>query len=102
MALYKNTADYYETQKDYEKALAYTNKYYQISDSVKGKELQFQIRKMEEQYNSEKNETEITLLKKDKLINDEKLQRQKTLKYAGYSISLLLLLMGYLPLKEFA
>ncbi len=100
MALYKNTADYYETQKDYEKALAYTNKYYQISDSVKGKELQFQIRKMEEQYNSEKNETEITLLKKDKLINDEKLQRQKTLKYAGYSISLLLLLMGLFAIKR--
>ena len=100
MALYKNSAEYYEKQKDFEKALAYTNKYYQLNDSLKGNELQFQFRQMEEEYNVGKKETEIALLKKDKAIDVEKLQRQKILKYSGYSISLLLLLMGIFAIKR--
>lgn len=100
IALYRNTADYYEQQKDYEKALLYTNKYYQLNDSVKGKELLFRIRQMEEQYNVNTKENEIVLLKKDKLINEQKLQRQKILKYSAYAISLLLLLMGLFVIKR--
>ncbi len=100
IAVYRNTADYYTSTGDFEKALSYTNKYYQLYDSLKSSELQFQFRQMEEQFNSDKKENEIALLKKDKLIDKGNLQQQKILKYAGYSISLLLLLMSIFIFKR--
>ena len=74
---FKNMADFYAANKQFEKALEYNNKYYGVIDSIQNNELQLQIKKMEEQYTVEKKEKEITILKKDRLINQASLQRQK-------------------------
>jgi signal transduction histidine kinase len=89
----KNMADFYAANKQFDKALAYNNKYHEVIDSIRNNELQLQVRKMEEQYNVEKKEKEITLLKKDKELQRQKLLRQRLL-FAGAAILLLLALCG--------
>lgn len=76
---YKNLADYYAQKEQYEKALEYTNKYYQLRDTLKGNEILAQFKNIEEQYNKEKNEKQIILLQKDHQINEQKLNRQRFL-----------------------
>lgn len=65
---YKNMADFYMSNKQFDKALEYTNKYHLAIDIIQNNDLQLQVRKMEEQYKVEKKDKVITLLKKDKEI----------------------------------
>ena len=90
---YKNMADFYAANKQFDKALEYNNKYHQAIDSIQNNDLQLQIRKMEEQYNVEKKEKEIALLKKDQELQQQKLQRRNLLT-AGSGILALLALFG--------
>ncbi len=90
---FKNMADFYAGNQQFDKALEYTNKYHHVIDSIRNNDLQLQVRKMEEQYNVEKKEKEITLLKKDKELQRQKLLRQRLL-FAGAAILLLLALCG--------
>ena len=76
---YKNLADYYTQTKQLEKALEYTNKYYELRDTLKSNEILAQFKTIEEQYNKEKNEKQIILLQKDKEISEQKLSRQRFL-----------------------
>jgi signal transduction histidine kinase len=76
---YKHLADYYETIKRYDKALEYTNRYHSLNDSIQNHEIQTQFKKIEEQYNRDKNEKQISLLQKDQLINKQQLQQQRYL-----------------------
>ncbi|MEO7265455.1 MAG: tetratricopeptide repeat protein [Ferruginibacter sp.] len=98
---FKNMSDFYAANKQFEKALEYNNKYHQSMDSVRNNELQLQMNKMEEQYNVEKKEKEITILKKDQLINKASLQEQKIIKYALALLVSLLILIGFLSLNRF-
>jgi two-component system, NarL family, sensor histidine kinase UhpB len=88
---YKNMADFYTANKQFDKALEYNNKYYQAVDSIQNNDLQLQIRKMEEQYRVEKKEKEITLLKKDKELQQQKLQRRNLLTIGSAALALLAL-----------
>jgi len=76
---YKNLADYYTQNNQFDKALEYTNKYHELRDSLKGNEILAQFKTIEEQYNKEKNEKQIMLLQKDQAINEQKLNRQRFL-----------------------
>ncbi len=76
---YKNLADYYTLNKEYDKALEYTKKFHEIRDSIKNNEILAQFKTIEEQYNKEKNEKQIVLLQKDQQINEQKLNRQRFL-----------------------
>ncbi len=76
---YKNLANYYTQNKQYEKALEYTNKFTSLRDSLKSNEVLAQLKTIEEQYNKEKNEKQIIVLQKDKEINEQKLNRQRFL-----------------------
>ncbi len=76
---YKNLADYYAQNKQYEKALEYTTRFNELRDSIKSNEVLAQLKTIEEQYNKEKNEKQIILLQKDKQINEQKLNRQQFL-----------------------
>ncbi len=89
----KNMVDFYTANKQYDKALDYTNKYHQAIDSIRNNDLQIQIKKMEEQYTVDKKEKEITLLKKDKELQRQKLFRQRSL-FAGAALLLLLSFVG--------
>lgn len=76
---YKNLADYYTKNNQYEKALEYTNRYYQLRDTIKSNEILAEFKNIEEKYNKEKNEKQIVLLQKDQQINEQKLSRQRFL-----------------------
>ena len=76
---YKNLADYYTQTKQLDKALEYTNKYYNLRDTLKSNEILAHFKTIEEEYNKEKNEKQIILLQKDNEINEQKLNRQRFL-----------------------
>lgn len=98
---YKNMVDFYTANKEFEKALAYNNKYHQAIDSIENKDLLLQIKKMEELYNVEKKEKEITLLKKDQELTKALLQKQKVFQYGAFLLSGLLLLSGFLLFNRY-
>ena len=98
---YKYLADYYANKKEFDKALEYTNKLHQVSDSVQGKDLQLEIKKLEEQYNFEKKEKEIVLLKKDQQLSQASLQRQKAFQYGAVIFLGMLVLIGFLVINRY-
>jgi two-component system, NarL family, sensor histidine kinase UhpB len=98
---YQYLADYYANKKEFAKALEYTNKLHQATDSMQGKDLQLEIKKMEEQYNFEKKEKEIILLKKDQQLSLANLQKQKTFQYGAIIFLGMLLLMGFLIINRY-
>ena len=98
---YQYLADYYANKKEFAKALEYTNKLHQANDSVQGKDLQLEIKKLEEQYNFEKKEKEIALLKKDQQLSLANLQKQKSFQYGAIIFLAMLLLIGFLVINRY-
>ena len=98
---YQYLADYYANKKEFAKALEYTNKLHQANDSVQGKDLQLEIKKLEEQYNFEKKEKEIALLKKDQQLSLANLQKQKSFQYGVIIFLAMLLLIGFLVINRY-
>jgi two-component system, NarL family, sensor histidine kinase UhpB len=86
---YKSMARYYAANNDFEKALLYTQKFHAANDSLINNELSLQLRKMEEQYTVEKKEKEIALLKKDGLLNRQKLAQQRYLIISAFVLAVL-------------
>ncbi len=93
---YQNMAAYYESVKQYDKALEFTKKYHEHTDSMQSNELQMQVKKMEEQYNLDKKEKEIAILKKDQLLQQAKFEKQKVYQTAGIIFLALLVLITVL------
>ena len=100
-ASFKNMVDFYTSTRQFEKALAYNDKYYSTVDSIHNNELQLQVNKLNEQYNIEKKEQEIAILKKDQLLNEASLQKEKVIKYAFIIMLPLLLLSGLLGFNKY-
>jgi two-component system, NarL family, sensor histidine kinase UhpB len=105
---YQFLADYYAGNGQYEKALDYTHRYQQEKDSLLSDSLALQISRMEKQYNLDKKEQEITLLKKDQLLNQvtlqrnqAELQRQKNLQIGGIALLALLVLIAFLIVNRY-
>jgi len=93
--MYQFLSNFYAANKQYDKALEYNEKYHSAEDSTHNNELQGYVKKLEQQYNLEKKEKEIALLKKDQQISQESLQRQKIFQYSAYIILFLLMLTGF-------
>jgi len=74
---YKNAADFYTSNELYDKALQYTTKYHRLNDSIQNTELQVQLKQMEQQFNVEKKEKEIEILKKDQQLKQQQLKQQQ-------------------------
>jgi two-component system, NarL family, sensor histidine kinase UhpB len=75
---YAHLSDYYSVNKEFEKALYYLKKHEALSDSVDGNNVLLQIKELEERYNSDKKEQQITLLQKDQQLQTLKLKQQQT------------------------
>jgi signal transduction histidine kinase len=101
LSSYQYLADYYTDSKAFEKALEYTNKLHRANDSLQSRDVQVQIKKMEEQYNFEKKEKEIALLKKDQQLNLVKLQKQKTFQYGTIIFLAMLVFIGFLFINRY-
>jgi signal transduction histidine kinase len=76
---YQKMADWYAAHKQFEKAFKYQKQSQQLDDSVRGHEIVVQLKRMEEEYKSEKKEKEIALLKKDQELQQVTLGRQKAI-----------------------
>jgi two-component system, NarL family, sensor histidine kinase UhpB len=98
---FKNMVDFYIANKEFDKALEYNNKYHLAIDSIENNDLQLQVKKMEELYNVEKKEKEITLLKKDQEINQARLQKQKVFQYGTILLLGLVLLSSLLLFNRY-
>ncbi|MEO7445292.1 MAG: tetratricopeptide repeat protein [Ferruginibacter sp.] len=89
---YEHIAAYYTANGEYEKALEYTKKYNLYKDSLTNNELQGQIKNIEEQYNLDKNQKEIAILKKDQQLQQAKFEKQNL--YQLGSIVVIMLIIG--------
>ena len=74
---YSRLSDYYAANKQFDKAYEYEKKYEELKDTVQGSVVVLQIRKLEEQFETEKKEKEIALLKKDKELHQLELSRER-------------------------
>jgi two-component system sensor histidine kinase UhpB len=75
---YLHLSDYYTLHKDYERALYYFREHKALTDSVEGNEVLLQLKELEEQYQNEKHQQEIELLKKDQELQALALSRERT------------------------
>ena len=112
---YENLAHYYARAGQTQKAFEYLAKYYDVSDSMQDVNTQVQFKKMEGQYNVEKKEHEIALLKKDQQLSHANLDRQravltaqnavlkqqKLFQFGAMIVIALLLLIGFLVINRF-
>lgn len=74
---YSNLAQYYASTKKFDKAYYYLEKYKKIQDSLSGSSIILQIKELEAQFEKEKKEKEIALLKKDQELQKAELSRQR-------------------------
>ncbi|MEP6675994.1 MAG: tetratricopeptide repeat protein [Ferruginibacter sp.] len=86
---YKKLSDFYANTQQYDKALENINKFNSVKDSLTGLNVQVQLRNLEEQYNSEKKIKEISLLKKDNELQQQKFQKQRLLMIGAAVLALL-------------
>lgn len=77
VAAYYNLAEYYANHEQFEKAYRNLKKYEQMNDSMRGNEVLLQIKQLETQYETDKKEQEIALLKKEQQLNEAELKIQK-------------------------
>lgn len=88
---YFGLAKWYASRKQFDKAYENLKQAQQLTDSIKGNQIIFQLKKLEEEYNAEKKEKEIALLKKDQELQTLTLSRQRVIIILG-SIGLISIL----------
>ncbi len=77
-AEYSHLAEYYAANNKFDMAFNYLKKHEQLKDSVEGNVVLLQIKELEEQFQSEKKEQEIVLLKKDQELHALALSRERS------------------------
>jgi serine phosphatase RsbU (regulator of sigma subunit)/tetratricopeptide (TPR) repeat protein len=78
---YQNLAALFLDMKNFEFALAYKDTFYAINDSIYTLDKQAQIMELEKRFNSQQKEEQISLLNKDKIIQNSELKKQRYLIY---------------------
>jgi len=84
-------AELYEKIEDFKKANKYIKEYYTLKDSIFSLEKQNQIVELQEKYKTEKQKTTIDLLKKEKEIDQIKINKQNVYIYTTTFIIVLVL-----------
>jgi two-component system, NarL family, sensor histidine kinase UhpB len=75
---YSRLSQYYDDQNKFDKAYYYLKKHDQLKDSVESSSVLMQMKQLEEQFQSEKHQKEIELLKKDQELQALALSRERT------------------------
>ena len=91
---YKELSDLYKKQHKYQQALDYTNKYYQLKDSIYSIEKDKAVSEVESRYESEKKEQKIVLLQSN-------IKQQKTKERFLLMITILVFLLALLSIFFF-
>ncbi len=78
---YKDLANLYAANQQFEQAYSFLNQYIQLNDSIRGSEIVGQLKSIEQAYQREKNEKEIALLKKDQELKEATIAKQKSDQY---------------------
>jgi serine phosphatase RsbU (regulator of sigma subunit) len=84
-------SSYYENIQDYKNAFIFKEKYMALNDSLLNTDMNKQIAEADAKYKTEKKQTEIELLNKDKIIQQTKIDNQQTQRN-GFIIGLILLI----------
>lgn len=71
-------AEWYASRKQFDKAYENYKQGQRLTDSIQGNQVILQLKKLEEEYNTEKKEKEIALLKKDQELQTLALSRERT------------------------
>ncbi len=100
MDCYYLLAAIYDTLGNGAQAFDYLKRYYLINDVIRSKEYTGQVAQMQTKYETEKKEAEIAGLNAAKLLDAERIARQKTLNYSLIAIAALLLISGFLIFKN--
>ena len=95
MNAYKSLSFIYEEMGNKGEAFTYLKLYNNISDSIRAQEYTGQIAEMQTKYDTEKKEMEISRLGAAKLLDEEKIARQKTMNYSLSAIAALILVSGF-------
>jgi serine phosphatase RsbU (regulator of sigma subunit) len=78
---YRNFAALYKKQKQFEKALKYTNLYNEIKDSILNTDNFKQVTELNTRYETDKKEKEILLLTKDQELNTKIIRQQQLVRW---------------------
>lgn len=111
---YTDLSEHYANAGQLKKSFEYMQKFYELQDSLLDVKTQIALRKMEGQYNMEKKEQEIALLKKDDQLSHVSLEKQtavltaqnavlakqKLFEYGAVLLLALLLLIGFLVINR--
>jgi signal transduction histidine kinase len=97
---YKSLSELYEETGNEAQAFQFLKKYTAMNDSFRSQSYTNQIAEMQTKYETEKKENEITKLNSEKLLDAEKISRQKTLNYSLLAIASLILVSGFSILKN--
>lgn len=92
--IYKNLSEVDSSLGNYKEALRYHQLYYALNDSIFNDEYSKRLTEMQVKFETTRKENEISILKKDKLINDLELSNQKNYNYflLGGLVALLVIL----------
>ena len=98
---YQRIAEIFAANQQYDKALEYTKKFYDYRDSINNNELLMQVKKIEEQYNLDKKEKEIAILKKDQLLQQAQIEKQKLYQTGGAVFLVLMVFIAILIINRY-
>jgi two-component system, NarL family, sensor histidine kinase UhpB len=74
---YRKMSTFYFSNRKFEKAFHMLERFHQINDSIHGQQVLVQLKQLEEQYQNDKNEKAIALLKKDQELREAVISKQK-------------------------
>jgi two-component system, NarL family, sensor histidine kinase UhpB len=94
-------AKWYESRKEFKKAFENLKLGQQLTDSIKGKQVILQLKKLEEEYYTDKKEKEIALLKKDQELQTLVLSRQRVVITLGVIAFASILVIGALLVNRY-
>jgi two-component system, NarL family, sensor histidine kinase UhpB len=97
----RNLAENENAMQHFEKAYEYQKIYNTYKDSAYTESTAKSMAEMESKYQSEKREKEIALLKKDQLLNNLNLEKQKDFQLGAIIFLTLLLLIGFLVINRY-
>jgi len=100
MMCYSSLTAIYEEMENESQAFKYLKLYHVINDSILSQQYTGQIAEMQTKYDTEKKEIEISKLGAAKLLDAEKIARQKTMNYSLLTIAALILISGFVIFRN--